>query len=389
MIGIGILMNITQVIKERLNSKTKIFIRTLHPLMIFNWLYSAENNKKVSKKNSIKKGLLIRIDAIGDLCLCLPTINSYKTVFPNSKLFLLISKKNAPVIKNNKNVEGIFYYEKYFFQWFHLIKKIKKEKFDIIIDLTTNTERKGSYIAFFSHAKYKVGYTNYFKRIFYNIRLFQTKNDQREHLAKQVFRFLQYFDNSLNELSNYKIIIDKLEKNKVEKKMKDLDIKVDDKIIGIHPGASTIFRTCPPELYINLAKELNKKFPNYYILFLGTRKDNIFNSNEKDFGPKIINAFGKFTLREIIVFISKLKLIICNFSAPLHIASAVGTKSISLNGPSSSKVWGPLLKDSIVIEKELKCIGCENPISCKFDRKCLKNINVMEILPKVIKILGD
>jgi len=382
-------MNVTQIIKKKFNSKTKIFIRSLHPLMIFNWLYSAKNNKKIPNKNSIKKGLLIRIDAIGDLCLCLPTINSYKTVFPNSKLFLHINKKNASVLKNNENVDGVFYHENNFFKWINLLRKIKEENFDIVFDLTTNTERKGSYITFFSNAEYKVGYTNYFKRMFYNVRLFQTKNDQREHIAKQVFRFLQYFDNSLNKLGNYKIIIDELEKNEIEKRMKYLGITTDDKIIGIHPGASTIFRTCPPELYINLAKELNKKYPDYYILFLGTKKDNILDGNEKDFGPKIINTFGKFTLREIIILISKLKLIICNSSAPLHIASAVGTKSISLNGPSSSKVWGPLLKDSTVIEKELKCIGCENPISCKFDRKCLKNINVMEILSKVINILGD
>ena len=90
-------------------------------------------------------------------------------------------------------------------------------------------------------------------------------------------------------------------------------------------------------------------------------------------------------LKNLVALIDKCNLLICNNSGPLHIATAVGTPTVSTMGPTNSIRWWPYGDKNIVIRKNLSCIGCNRGV-CN-NHKCMELIAVNEVMEAVNTIL--
>jgi ADP-heptose:LPS heptosyltransferase len=81
-----------------------------------------------------------------------------------------------------------------------------------------------------------------------------------------------------------------------------------------------------------LADWLNNTY-EWDVYVAGNNKDDCF-ADCKDLR-------GNLTLGKLIDSISQSSIVVCNDSAPLHIASAIGTKVIALFGPTKPSMYGP------------------------------------------------
>ena len=66
----------------------------------------------------------------------------------------------------------------------------------------------------------------------------------------------------------------------------------------------------------------------------------------------------------------------------MHIADALGVKTVSIFGPTNPKTHGAYSDQASFVEADLPCkycYGTKNYVECK-DRECLKCINVMDVL---------
>ena len=90
-----------------------------------------------------KKILLIRLSALGDVVFNIPLANLIKK--SGARLDWLVSEKGYDVVYNNPCVDNVILvpYEKWkksgnifknFLEYLEIIKKIRKEKYDIVID---------------------------------------------------------------------------------------------------------------------------------------------------------------------------------------------------------------------------------------------------------------
>ncbi len=87
------------------------------------------------------------------------------------------------------------------------------------------------------------------------------------------------------------------------------------------------------------------------------------------------------SLRFVECLMSISPLMICLDSGPMHIAAAVGTKTIALFGPTSPERTGPYGKNHVVIRKGLHCSPCFRK-TCD-DIRCMNDIGVEEVLAAV------
>jgi len=102
-----------------------------------------------------------------------------------------------------------------------------------------------------------------------------------------------------------------------------------------------------------------------------------------------INFAGKTDLRGLIALIKRFELFICNDSAPLHIASAVGTPTVAIFGPSKSKETGPYGNIHKVVEKNFLCrYSCDENI-CKHEiyNECMKTITSDDVCKAVREVI--
>ena len=97
----------------------------------------------------VKKILFITLSNIGDVILTIPTLVFLSNKYPKAKFDLVCDRRSYELLKNFPFVKKIFFKEKKnkFFSFFKLIFYLRKENYDIAVDLRTD------FMLYFVHAK--------------------------------------------------------------------------------------------------------------------------------------------------------------------------------------------------------------------------------------------
>jgi heptosyltransferase-2 len=104
-------------------------------------------------------------------------------------------------------------------------------------------------------------------------------------------------------------------------------------------------------------------------------------------GGKARNAVGMLSLRESAALLRKADVLVTNDSAPLHLATAVGTPIIAIFGPTVPAFgYGPVRPSDRVSEIELECRPCSlhGPQVCPLGHhKCMRDQSVGSIISRL------
>ena len=103
---------------------------------------------------------------------------------------------------------------------------------------------------------------------------------------------------------------------------------------------------------------------------------------------RAVNACGKLTLRQSAALIGRAALLVTNDSAPLHLATAMGTPVVALFGPTVTEFgFGPLRAGDIALGvAELRCRPCSphGPPACPLGHhRCLRDLTVSAVLAAI------
>lgn len=116
------------------------------------------------------KILVIQNKMIGDVLASSIICNNLKQNNPKSQIDYLIYDFTKPVVENNPNIDNIIIFEEKYqtnkLAFLKFLIKIRKEKYDIIIDAYSKLESK--LLVFFSGAKTKIGYKKTSLNFIYN-----------------------------------------------------------------------------------------------------------------------------------------------------------------------------------------------------------------------------
>ena len=113
------------------------------------------------------------------------------------------------------------------------------------------------------------------------------------------------------------------------------------------------------------------------------KKDEIIKQITDKISPnlksRLLNYYGKTkNLKELAQLISKMEVMICSDSAPMHIGVAVGTKTIAIFGPTDEKKLLPQDPNFVAVTTNCDCrpclwdkrnTSCENLYCLNFDTK--------------------
>jgi len=109
-------------------------------------------------------------------------------------------------------------------------------------------------------------------------------------------------------------------------------------------------------------------------------------------GGRAVNACGKLTLRQSAAVIGKATLLVTNDSAPLHLATAMGTPMVALFGPTVTEFgFGPLRPGDVALGVDgLLCRPCSahGPPKCPLGHhRCMRDLTV-EAVVRAIEDMG-
>jgi lipopolysaccharide heptosyltransferase II len=103
---------------------------------------------------------------------------------------------------------------------------------------------------------------------------------------------------------------------------------------------------------------------------------------------RVVNACGKLTLRQSAALIGRASALITNDSAPLHLATAMGTPIVALFGPTVTEFgFGPLRAGDVALGvEELQCRPCSphGPPQCPLGHhRCMRELTVEAVIAAI------
>jgi ADP-heptose:LPS heptosyltransferase len=265
-----------------------------------------------------KNILVVQIGKLGDMVLTSPLFYELKRIFPQSKLKVLASQVNKEFVSGLKAVDKVIVYQKNVLKDLFLASRLKKEQFDLWIDVKDGYSRTSSSLLKLAKPKLSLGYNIPNPK---NEKVFDV--DLREfakgkHAVDLSLAAIYYFGKEpVNTVPVLKDYIDK-----------ESSVKYD-LLINLSAG--------DPSRYLDIRKwnafvgNVLDKHPTTRIQLIGVDKDaQLLLDISKTFKTEHITYKSDYKLRELINVLKSAKLIISADTSIIHLASGLNKPLIGL-----------------------------------------------------------
>ncbi len=289
---------------------------------------------------SINKILIIRLSSFGDIVLSFLLIKKLREKFPESVIHYLTKKNYNNVVELNPFVDKIINTDKSLKE---TRKRIKNEKYDLIIDLHMNF--RSVYISLLNSRLIR----RYFKENFKKFLLVQFKVNMFKEIIPVYRKYLLTIKDLLSD-ADYEFTASELlfTKGRI----------IDENYMVVSPASRHFTKTYPAEKFIEFINNLNGK----RVILVGdnTANDKIICGYIESKCRNVLNLCGKLDIKDLANVLFNSEYVISNDSAVLHLSEALGKRVIAVFG-STVKEFGffPQLKESRVLEiNNLSCRPC-------------------------------
>ncbi|MDX1349446.1 MAG: glycosyltransferase family 9 protein [Putridiphycobacter sp.] len=301
---------------------------------------------------SFQKILIIQTAFIGDVILATSLVESLVREFPKAKMDMLVRKGNDHLIQNNPHINEVLIWnkqDKKYRSLFQLVKKIKKSKYDLVI----NTQRFGAtgLLTALSGAKVTSG----FKK---NPFSFKFSHSIEHNLSSGLHEVER------NQLLIASITDEVARKPKLYPSIDDYDFVKQFQLgdyVCMAPASVWFTKQLPKQKWLELIQQY--KSSNMFVYLLGGPNDVINNDyiQASAFQNNVVNLAGKLSFLESAALMASAKMNYVNDSGPLHMASAMNapvTAFFCSTIPAFG--FGPLSDNAQVIEVKatLNCRPC-------------------------------
>jgi lipopolysaccharide heptosyltransferase II len=342
-----------------------------------------------------KKILITKLGALGDLVLAVPSFRMIRKRFPSAHISLLVSSGLIPLVQRSPYLDELIPYDRpspdgkmgkwaaFKSQWnriFKLAKRLRERHFDFSVDFQNNW--RTHLISFLARIPKRYGYRRGIGGfllthpvIFWNRNLNPVEHQFQVLKRVGIVHFedqMELWPEAESEAS-------------VAQRFGEHQINHSKPIVGFVMGASPNWPTksWPVERFAELAKRLIQR--ECQIVLIGTQEDRkLSESFEQTKLNGVLNLTGETNLTQLVSLIKRLDVLVTGDTAPLHIASACGTKIVAVFGPTEPKSHVPPGKDHTVLVKRIPCQPCYSGV-CRNREKllCLREISVREVLEAV------
>jgi heptosyltransferase-2 len=332
--------------------------------------------KPWNRSNIPRRILAIRCQALGDVVITLPYLNSLKEQLPNTTIDFLTLEENAAIPKSLLIFDKVF-----------SIRGGRNGKFQFVYSICL--------LPFLWLRRYDV-----------------VLDLQNHRISKIIRRFLQpkawcefdkFSPNSAGERNRMTInsvglkpielntqICQKTNEQKTDAKLKDFGWKPKSKLIVLNPAGAFETRHWPLQNYLELAKKWLILDPTVQFLAIGLRHKigSAVDSLKEHFGDSFIDLTGKTNIAEAFAMLRRASLIITEDGGLMHMAWVQGVPTLALFGSTRSDWSAPLGHWSICLNSsDLPCGNCLLEF-CKFgDVHCLTRYSPEYVLQRALQLI--
>lgn len=338
----------------------------------------------------VRSILVIRTAYLGDVMMAVPLLKPLRSLHPDARLSFLTSASAAPLLEHNPYVDEVLTYDPF---WFHAsspkaryldyLRMMRRRRFDLVIETRADVrellllvaplkaKRKVSYAAggggwLLTDA---VPYKGPLHRVDYHLDIARYLGAPTEDLEWGVYL--------------------------TEAEQRATDALLDREgvrrpFVVVHPGSRVPLKCWPPERFAAVADRLATKTGQAVVLIGAGGERPIVDRVRAAMRAPSVSLAGRLNLRELAGVLGRSALLVCNDSAPMHVAAAMKTPIVAIFGPSKSIETGPYGTACRVIERPMPCrTACDESRCANRDRwACMNPIEPDEVFTAAMALLS-
>lgn len=333
-------------------------------------------------ESDIQRILVIDLAFIGDVILATPTLRALKAAFPQARLTMMTVPLTAEVAGMSPAVDEVIVYDKRgadkgLLGLWRLARRLRGAGFDLAVCM--NFAVRGAVLAWLAGIPRRLGYDAQHGRWFLTL----VAPSRRVAIKHE----------SLNHLDL----------------LKPLGITATDAALRLEPPLSAwagleakrsqhhipesgYLALCPfgsyeqKDLPLATAAHLVRYWSQRRAIFLigGAAEKARLEQIARLAGLPFSNVLGGvLSLPELAAFLHRAACLITVDTGPLHVAQAVGCRTVAVFGPTDPVVWGPRGDDDVVFCHTYECSPCWGKERCRHQYGCVADTTAPEIIRAV------
>lgn len=332
----------------------------------------------------MKHILVVSVNWLGDAVFSTPVFFALKKQYPGARITCLCVPRVVDVLSLCPAIDKtIVYDEEGVDRPWHaklsLITRLRREKFDAAFILRRSFSR--SLILALAGIPVRVGYA---KKGWRGLLTHEVSSEGMDRLHRS--------DAYLRVIETYGVKVDDRScclsaQEAVIRGWKDrfaaMGVKAGERLIAINTGGNWDLKQWPVERFVTLIQDIHARKLGRVVL-PGAPKDieRVRKIKEASgVGDDLIMTAGNTGITSLAGLFSCVDTLVTADTGPLHLAAALGVKTVALFGPTRPEVTGARgQKESVVLQKD---VGCNKApcyyLECK-NNKCMKAIMVEDVL---------
>ena len=333
---------------------------------------------------SIRKILVIDLAFIGDVILATPTMRALKTRFPKASLTMLTVPLTAEIAAMDPYVDEVLVYDKRgrdkgLLGMWRMARRLAPMGFDLCVSM--NFALRGAVVAWIAGIPNRLGYDAQHAKFF----LTMVASHERDGIKHETLNHLEVLRplgvDDKNVDASLSMNVPESARESLEKKRSERHIPPDGYLV-LCPIGSYARKNLSMAAAAHIARHFSQRRAIFMIGGKAEEKqlEEIAKLAEL---PRNNVLAGALTLPELAAFLEKTACLITVDTGPLHIAQAVGCRTIAVFGPTDPVVWGPRGGEDVILYQKTDCSPCWGKGKCERRRACIEGTTAREIIKAV------
>lgn len=340
----------------------------------------------------INKILVYRLSSIGDIVLTTALIRCLRNAYPNAQIDYVVKRQFASILQCVPYISNVYQFDTTagFKGLFKLRSNLKKQKYDVVLDIHKNWRSYFITKTIGADNRY-----SFIKHVLKRWLLISWKIDAY-NIVRPVYK--RFIDTAkpigvIDDGRKTELVVPERIQQHIDNYLEDHGIRPYKDIIVVCPGASFQNKQWQIEKFIELVNLITTKLHYQVILLGGFKEKKICEQIIEKTKGSIISVAGVFDLSQSAALLNRAQVTIANDTGMLHMSEALNVPVVGIYGPTVKQFgYFPILENSKVAQIELECRPCTKmgmDYCPKNTYQCLNDIEVKTVYKKIEKILQN
>lgn len=355
----------------------------------------------------MKRVLIANIFGIGDVLFTTPLAANLKKELAGVKIDYLCNARTKQIVEHNPDIADVFVYEKddLVKLWNHsrvdclkaiynLFSSIREKKYDTVFDFTLS--RKFGFFFMLAGIRKRIG-LNYKKRGTFLTEALEFSGFSGKHVIEYYLGLLKFIGAEVRA-KEMKLLPDEASLDWAKSYRRE-HVTGEAPLVAIVPGGGASWgmqasrKRWDEEGFLRAADILAGS--GVEVAILGDNSEELLCQDiAEKMTSKPVFVENNLSLDKYIALLSVCDLVLCNDGGPLHIAVALGRKTVSIFGPVDERVYGPYPSSPercVITAQEIPCRPCYGKFKlpeCDQKNRCLVDIEPEDVADKCLELLG-